>query len=133
MEMYAILFSIPMAALASAVYSWLVGRISSVNRGRPLTAIRAFSWLALVLIIAELIVLSVFGALETRASIGPIYVVIHSALFFLGVPSLANLLVLGKADAVERWKYSVIPCTVLAFALVMMQYYVAEQLYGFLN
>ena len=51
-------------------------------------------------------------------------------LFLGGVPSLANLIVLGKKEGLTRWAYSVLPCTVLAFVLVLMQYEVSEALYG---
>jgi hypothetical protein len=130
MEIFGILFSIPVAACASIVYSLLVVRLSFINRGYALIMIRALSGIILALIVLEIAVVSTIGAVEARTLAGPTFNVIHITLFFLGVPSLANLFVLGKEDAANSWKYSVTPCTVLAFVLVMMQISVSESLYG---
>ena len=130
MEVFGILFSVPLAAVATLMYSVIVARVRWFNRGRPLAVIRRLSTLALVLIAAEILACSIVGAVQARAMIGPTFVVIHLMLFFLGVPSLSNLFVLGKDDASERWKYAIVPCTALAFVLVMMNIYVSEALYG---
>lgn len=104
--------------------------MSGINRGRPLATRRLLSAFVLALIAVEVAIYCWIGAVKARALIGPGLEVVHLLLFIVGVPSLANLFILGRADANQRWKYAVVPCTALAFVLVMMNIYVSESLYG---
>ena len=130
MDYLFILFAIPVAAFTSAGYSRLIARLRVINQGRPLTTIRTLSGIVLAFIALELVFLFTVGKVEVRILMYPIVAGIRVALFFLGVPSLANLFVLGKEYGRERWKYSLVPCTVLAFVLLMMQLYVTDLLQG---
>jgi hypothetical protein len=130
MEIFAILFSIPAAAVATFVYSQLIARAPVINRGRLLTTIRVFSGIVLGSIGLEIVMLLAIGTIHTRQLVGSSFYPVHTLLFLGGVPSLANLIVLGKKDGRSRWPYSVLPCTILGFVLVLMQYSVSEALNG---
>ena len=130
MEIFAIMFSIPAVAVATFVYSQLIARTGAINRGRPLAAIRLFSGVVLGLIALEMIMLLAIGTIHTRELGGSSYYSIHGVLFLGGVPSLANLIVLGNKDRLDRFGYSVLLCTILAFVLVLMEYGVSEALFG---
>jgi hypothetical protein len=66
-----------------------------------------------------------------RELVGVVFYPLHLVLFFLGPPSLAILLVgIGRRSLVSRWFVVAAVCAVLALALVLMQYHVAESLYG---
>ena len=71
------------------------------------------------------------GAVRSRAILGPGFYVVHLILFFISVPSLANLLVLRQRRGfVASWYIAAALCTMLAFFLVLLQYSVSEALYG---
>ncbi len=130
MELFGIVFSIPGAFIASAVYRFLL--IAAVRRWpliRP--AFKVASYLVLTGIIAEWILLALRGAAGTRVAIGPLYYDIHVLIFFLRTPALMNLLALSDPPKrYARWWVSVPLCTALAFVLVIQQYAVSEALYG---
>jgi hypothetical protein len=130
MDYLYILFAIPVAAFTIAGYSKLIADIRGINQGRPLIAIRILSGSVLALIALELALVFTVGKVEARFLTIPIIVDTRVALFFLGVPSLANLFVLGKEYGPERWKYSLVPCTFLAFVLLIMQLFETDLLDG---
>jgi hypothetical protein len=51
------------------------------------------------------------GTVRISALIGPMFHVAHVALFFLGTPALANLLVLRQPRGFVRWYWAVPACT----------------------
>jgi hypothetical protein len=56
---------------------------------------------------------------------------VHLAIFVLGTPSLANVIILRNSRATLRpWWWAVPVCTVFAVALILLQYGVSEALYG---
>jgi hypothetical protein len=130
MEILGILLSVPAALIASAIYSFVLSRAQTRWPRFTRFLFRA-SVVVLVGLAVEVILLAVFGAVRSRELFGPGFVVAHVALFLLGVPSLATLLVItGRGRWLGRW-YVVAPlCTVFAFGLVLLQYFVAESLYG---
>jgi hypothetical protein len=129
MEVFGIILSVPAAFLASLVYCYLLAKI--VIR---LDMLRRAMWLVSVLVLIafaiEVTLLVTFGAVRSRALIGPMFYVAHTALFFLGTPALANLLVLRQPRGILRWYWAVPVCTLFAFGLVLLQYGVSEALYG---
>jgi hypothetical protein len=76
------------------------------------------------------VLLVTIGAVRSRAIIGPAFYAAHFALFILGTPALANVLVLWPPKGVVRWFWAVPICAVFAVALVLLQYGVSEALYG---
>jgi len=130
MEVFGIILSIPETFLASLFYRLLL--IEASSRFRWLnTLFIPESYVVFALLAAELILLMLFGALRSRALVGPIFVVTHAIVFYLGTPALANLLILRRiSSATARWYVAVPLCTVLGFFLVLLEFYVSEQLYG---
>jgi len=130
MDYLFILVAIPIAAFTSAGYSRLIASFSVINRGRPLTVVRILSGIVLAFILLEIVFLFTAGKGEASILAVPLVVGIRVAVFFLAVPSLANLFVLGKEYGPERWKYSLVPCTVLAFVILIMQLFMTDLLDG---
>ena len=130
MENFGMMFSVPAAFVLSTIYCALLMKVV-----RRFDGLRRFLFAAslfvLGLFLVELILLVSLGAVRSRAIIGPSFYVAHTALFFLGVPALANALVLrGQGPLVGRQYVAVVVCTVFAFFLVLLQYVVSESLYG---
>jgi len=129
-ELFGIVFSIPVAFVMSMVYCAILAY-----------AIRGVEWLrrwlyvvSIVLLVGflgEVVLLATLGAVGSRAFVGPAFYVAHSVFFFLGTPALANVLLLRKrGPVVRRWYLVGALCTAFAFCLVLLQYSVSEALYG---
>jgi len=130
MEMFGILFSIPVAFAASVIYSLLL--IFVVKRFPRLSQAM---WWASVLVLAgflvEVILLVTLGAVRSRGALGPGFYGAHTAIFFLGTPALANLMLLRRQKSLLLWScVTVALCTTFALGLVILQYGVSEALYG---
>ena len=129
MELFGIALSIPAAFVASLVYCYLLARI--VVR---LDFLRRAMWLASVVVLVafalEVTLLVTLEAVRSPALMGPAFSVAHVAIFFLGMPALANLLVRRQPKGIVRWYWTVPACTVFALVLVLLQYGVSEALYG---
>jgi len=84
------------------------------------------------MIALEISLLAIFGAVRLYGATGGLYFDVHLLLFSLGTPALANVIILrSKADkASSDWLAAPIPCAVLAFCLVLLQYDVSERLFG---
>lgn len=134
MELYAIMFSIPVAFVTSMAYCALLPAI-----------VRKFEWLRRFLCASSFFILGLFlfevvfllslGAVRSRAVIGPAFYVIHVFLFFLGTPALASVLVLRKPHSIigrifRKWYVAGTVCAIFGFLLVLLQYEVSESLYG---
>ena len=127
MELFGILFSIPVAFVLSMGYCALLAKV-----------LRSFDRLYVFLYVPSIIVLSIFlvevilllslGAVRSRALVGPAFYPAHLIVFFLGTPALANVLVLRTVFC--KWYVAGIICTVLGVFLVLLQYGVSESLYG---
>jgi len=130
MEVFGIILSVPVAFLANLVYCFFLSRV--VVRRETL---RRLMWRVSIGVLGgfaiEVILLSTLGPIRARALLGPGFYVGHSILFFLGAPALANGLVLYKGPKRPVAWYAAVPfCTVFAFVLVLLQYWVSEALYG---
>ncbi len=153
MELFGILFSVPVALILSMVYCRLlakavqrlerVGVCRDHRHDRPFLATVARRWgrmrrwlysaslVLLGLFSVELIRLVTLGAVRSRAVVGPGFYVAHSVFFFLGTPALANALVLGaRSPFVTKWRVAATICTIFSLFLVLLQYGVSEALYG---
>jgi len=129
-ELFGIVFSIPVAFVMSMVYCAVLARVI-----RRFEALRRWLYTASVVILGgflmEVVLLSTLGAVRSRGIIGPAFYLAHVIFFFLGTPALANVLLLRKrAAVVRRWYLAAILCTGFAFCLVLLQYGVSEALYG---
>jgi hypothetical protein len=130
MELFGIALSIPVAFVASMVYCLFLTRVV-LTLERPSRWLRFASWLVLGLFAFELLLLVTKGPVRSRGLFGPGFYIVHLALFFLGPPALANLLVLRRSRGFfVEWYVAGALCTVFAFFLVLLQYSVSESLLG---
>lgn len=129
MEVFGILFSIPVSFVASLVYCFVLAKFIA----RLKTLSRLMWHVSVVVLLAfggEVLLLVSLGAVRARALLGPGFYVGHLLLFLLGPPALANVLLLRKGRPRLPW-YAAVPfCVVLAFVLVLLQYSVSGALYG---
>ncbi len=130
MELLGIASSVPIALACSMLYCLLLVKIvAKSNRVSRLLCI--VSTLVLILFFVELILLITLGAVRSRGLLGPTFYVVHIALFFLGTPALANVLILRRNRVLSlEWYVAGLICTAFAFFLVLLQYSVSESLYG---
>ena len=130
MELFGILLSIPVAFVASVVYCFLLATV--LIRFDMLR--RWMWWASLVVLIGfgvEILILATLGAVRARHIIGPVFYVAHLAVFLLGTPALANVLILRSRPARRfRWYWAIPLCTAFALVLVLLQYGVSEALFG---
>jgi hypothetical protein len=130
MELFGIVLSVPVAFVASLVYCFILTRVIV----RFPTASRWLWWMSagiLAWFCIEVALLVTMGAVGARRFLGPGFYAAHIALFFLGTPALANVLMLReRAGLLGRWYAAVPLCTAFALVLVLLQYGVSEALYG---
>lgn len=128
METFAILFAIPASLVAAFVYSHL---LTWTTDQYPLLAafLKPPSWIVLVFVVVELLVVSASEVSHVRSSIGErIWDFVQILSGLLGTPALANVLLL-RPEPISKWV--VVPaCGAIAIVLVVLQYTVSEQLYG---
>ena len=130
MELFGIALSIPVALVASVLYCFFLDRVVLKFDG-PRRWLLFTSYFVLAFFAAELVLLFSLGAVRSSAILGSSFYAVHSILFFLGVPSLANFLLLRQQHRfVDSWYVAAALCTVFAFFLVLLQYSVSESLYG---
>ncbi len=127
MEMFGIIGAMPAAFVASAIYSQILIRLPlSPSMKRYLLWASFFVLGSLVL---EWLLLATLGAVQSRSMIGPIFYLVHLALFLLAVPALANILVIGRSEPLS-WPQVGLLSALLSLPVVLTQYGVAEALYG---
>lgn len=130
MELFGVCLTLPGAFAASAIYSFLLSRMQA-KWPRLTRFLLAVSVVVLIGLALEIALLAVFGAIRIREVVGPGFYVAHLAIFMLGVPSLATALVVGGRHRwFGRWYIAAAMCAVFAVGLVLLQYSVAEALYG---
>jgi hypothetical protein len=130
MEMLGIVLSIPVAFVASMLYSFFLSRVV-LKYERLSRWLRFTSCFFLGLFACELGLLVTLGSVRSRGLLGPGFYVAHLAFFFMGPPALANLLVLRpRPGFLTNWYVAGVFCTLFAFFLVLLQYSVSESLYG---
>jgi len=130
MELFGIAASIPVAFIMIALYRFIL--LKAVARFRWAAALlRPASYVVLGLFAVEIGLLATLGAIQSRALIGPVFFIGHIIVFFFGAPALANVILLRKpSGAASKWYVISSLCTILAFFLVLLQYYVSELLFG---
>jgi hypothetical protein len=128
MEVFAILGSFPAAFIATAFYRLVL--LGLVVRFQWIAKLaKRASYIVFALLVVEVILLLTLGAIQSRRLIGPVFSVCHLALFFLGTPALANVLILRHGRSAS-WVLVSLPCAALAVALTLMQYAVSDELFG---
>ena len=130
MELLGILLSIPAAFVASVVYCCLLAKIV-VHFDALARWLRGASLAVLIAFAIEVLLLLWVGPVRARAAIGPAFYLAHLAVFLLGTPALANVLILRRrSDTNFRWYWAIPLCTAFALVLVLLQYGVSEALFG---
>ena len=120
MELFGIALSVPVACVASMLYCFFLDRVV-LKFERPRRWIFFTSCFVLVCFAAELVMLLTLCAVQSGAILGRTFYVVHLTLFFLGVPSLANVLLLRPPRRfVVNWVVAGVLCTVFAFFLVLL-------------
>ena len=131
MELFGIALSLPGAFTASLGYCWLMVHWLYPQFPGTLRWLRLCSVCVLAVLGLEVGFLLAKGPIGTRALIGPAFWFAHRLCFYLGVPALANVLVLrNRMSFLSRWYVAAFPCALLGFSLVLMEFYVSEALYG---
>ena len=127
MELFGIMFSIPVAFGMNMVYCALLTKVPCVS-DRPYAFLYVPSLVVLGMFLVEMVLLVWLGAVGSRTLVGSAFYLAHLTVFFLGAPALANVLVLRPVSC--RWYVAGVTCTVFALFLILMQYGVSEALYG---
>lgn len=130
LELFGVLLTAPAAFVASAFHCWLLRRLIEARAfvRKPLVAA---SRLVLLSIVAEWASVLALGAESALRPFGISLYGIHLALFFLGTPAFANLLVLDKIGIHFRKSYLVATlCAAFAVVLVLAQYAISDVLHG---
>lgn len=87
----------------------------------------AVSWFVVAAFVLEVILVWRLGVIGTETLIGRCYAVLHSLLFLLAVPALANVLLLsGPRFTRKLWFLAAMICFAFAIFLVFWQYDVAD-------
>lgn len=129
MEMFALVFSVPGAFVASLIYRFCMLYVARWTWVKY--AFLAGSAIVLAGIVAEWLLLVVRGPVGARLLVGPQYFSIHSFLFLLGTPALINALVLPDPEGPRARAALVLPlATALAFVLLLLEYIVSDALFG---
>ena len=130
MEVLGILLSIPGAFFLTMIY-----RFTILQAAPHYPWIRRYlipvSYFVLGLLALELLALVTIGAKRSQLLVGPLFEIGRAVIFFLGTPALINLIILRDPRR-QTWKWYLVGmiCAAFAFALVMLQFVVSEQLYG---
>ena len=130
MENFALLLMIPTALVGATVYRVIVLKLAARHPRIP-KLLTPGSYAILALAALELLLLITLGPRRSGASFGVLFLLLHGTVFVLGTPALANVLVLrGKGSVASKGLVVVPLCTIVAEALLLLQYYVSERLCG---
>jgi hypothetical protein len=129
METCGILLAFPVVAVASLAYAVLARYLLSRNAvlARLLVGI---SGGVLLLTATELIVVALKGIVGGRATIGPLFEVLHAVVFFLTPPAVANMFVLTGKRRCAALPIVAVVTFIVAISLVFWNIHVSETLYG---
>jgi hypothetical protein len=126
-ELLGVAASLPGAFLLTALYTTILLRVARHLRWVALV-FRPASYLVLGLFLLELILITTLGAVQSRTIIGPAFFAVHNAIFFLGTPALANILLLRERRPSRFLVCSA--CAIFGFVLVLIGADVNEKLFG---
>ncbi len=129
MELLGLIFAVPIAGLASAIYAWGVLRLVVPRTGLA-SVLRALSWLPLFVTLSELAFVGAVGPVAARSIVGPAFMAIHSA-FLVAPPALVNVLLLyRRPPSWRRTAFAVVASWGLCFGLLLFNIVVSEALFG---
>ncbi len=130
MELFGIIFSIPVSFVGSSIYAFIIKKITT----KWTVLVVPIFWISgtiLALLILEFFAVLTLGAIKLRETIGTLYYPLHIFLFFLFWPSLANLMGVQRRIAfLSKWYIIGITCAFLGLCVTLLQYVVSEALFG---
>src|SRR5436309_3362162 len=94
MEVFGILFAIPVIFVGSIVYCRLATAIFENDRSLA-RWLRGITWIVVPMLIGEIILLVRFGAQHVHARLGSAFLASHLLVFVLGAPAVANSTILA--------------------------------------
>jgi hypothetical protein len=133
MESFALMLSVPASFIATIIYISILHILKTyIPRWSIISNYIFYASLGIIVtFVTEFIGVSTWGAINLRVYIGPVYYCVHLILFFLVIPSLANVLQLQKkVSFFSNWVVTAFICAVLALFVALLQYDVTETLYG---
>ncbi len=130
MELFGIMFSVPVSFVVSSIYALIIKKITT----KWTIVVVPIFWISgtiLALLILEFFAVLTLGAIKLRETIGTLYYPLHIFLFFLFWPSLANLMGMQRRIAfLSKWYIIGITCAFLGLCVTLLQYLVSEALFG---
>jgi hypothetical protein len=130
MELFGIMFSVPVSFVATSIYAVIIKRITT-KRTYLIVPLFWISGVILTLIILEFVGVLTVGAIRLREIIGVQYYPLHISVFFLFWPSLANIMGMQRRIGfLSKWYMIGIACAFLGLCVTLLQYGVSEALYG---
>jgi hypothetical protein len=128
-ELFGIVLAMPAAFVASAVYSLA---LRFALRRWPLDSVTLWCSVGVLTgLVVEWIALAMYGPVRLQEATHGGFFLIHSVVFFLSIPALANVLVVKRGDTwLGSWVSIGVVSAVLALPVVLTQYVVSEALYG---
>ena len=118
MELFVIMFLVPVVFIASTIYMLLLERVVAPCQ-RISTLFVCVSGIVLASSLVELFLLAFLGAMECDRL--EMFRYAKLLILLLGVPALANVLVLERVMSRFRWYEISMTCTAYGFFLVLMQ------------
>jgi hypothetical protein len=130
MEVFGIIFSVPVIFAASNIYVFIIGKVIA----RPRFLAGPLWWISVLLVamaILESICAMALGPVRLREIIGPSYYGVHVTLFVLAVPGLVNIMKLQeRIRFLTKWYVIGTSSALFGLCVILLQYAVSEGLYG---
>ena len=126
MELFGLLLSIPGAFFVSVICRFM---ILQADPHYPWVRryFQPFAQAILGLLVVELVALATLGSRRSHDLAGPLFEIVRGVVFFFATPALVGLIVLRWPS---KW-YVVGPIGMtFAFALILLQFRVSDQVYG---
>ena len=121
--------AMPFAFIASTTYSHLYSR-AMARWPRASHLFARLASVALCTLAIEVVLVACLGPVRCRSLLGPGFTAVHTALFLSGIPSLATVLVASRHRWLSEWFAVGSLCFAFVFFLILLQFHVAESLYG---
>jgi hypothetical protein len=134
MENFGILLAIPATLVASTVYclgaAILLAKVPRLRR-----VALAGSFLVVLAILVEIILLVALGAKTSYIRLGVGFAVMHYICFWLGPPAVANLVLILLSHGFDTWKpwrivVAVLACWFVCMPTVVVNIVIDEQIVG---
>ena len=127
MELFGILFSIPISFIISFIYFKIISYI--INERIFFSKwILLSSKLIILLFVIELLLIIFLGVSTLQNMSNGLYYVIHLGLFFLLLPSFINIIII-KISFLNKWYIAVPVSVIFSIIIIFYQIFVSERLF----